>query len=241
MSLPDRPVADPQSDLLNRNSFAKTLCELIASFPTEESYRIGVYGSWGEGKTSVLRLLDHHLTELKAVTVWVPPWGAGNSTDLLARLLKGVADALDIKTSRWDRFSRAAKAAGDLSEASVEFDWKLRAANTVLQPCMNALSDHAGSRGADLLLQRVIQKLNNRPLVIMVDDLDRVRPEILPDFLLTIREITDLPGFHYVLALSPAVLSQGLKTQHPEWSQDEQEFLDKIVEYPFYLPSCGFR
>jgi hypothetical protein len=67
--------------------------------------------------------------------------------------------------------------------------------------------------------------------VVFVDDLDRVRPELLPDLLLNLREALNLPNVHYVLGVSPQVVEQGLSALHKGWD-NAGNFLEKIVEYP---------
>ncbi len=54
--------------------------------------------------------------------------------------------------------------------------------------------------------------------------------------LLNLREALDLPNLYYVIALSPEVVEEGLKRVHPGWDEPIK-FLEKIIEYPAYLPS----
>lgn len=69
----------------------------------------------------------------------------------------------------------------------------------------------------------------------VVDDVDRVRPELVPNLLLTLREGLDHPDYSYVMALSPEVVERGLKMVHEGWGEP-REFLEKIIELPKHLP-----
>src|SRR6266446_6961645 len=73
-ALPDRPIESPGQDLLGRTRFASGLAALIANAPPRSSLRIGIYGGWGEGKTSVLQLIKRDLEERNHVCVWLTPW-----------------------------------------------------------------------------------------------------------------------------------------------------------------------
>src|ERR1043165_6186909 len=57
------PISDAPTDIdcLNRLRFAKSMTDLIVHAPKGTSFRIGLYGSWGEGKTSVMRMMESNL------------------------------------------------------------------------------------------------------------------------------------------------------------------------------------
>ncbi len=55
----DAPIGDPDSDLLGMVSYATRLATLISS--VQPPFTIGIYGEWGSGKTSFVRLVRHFL------------------------------------------------------------------------------------------------------------------------------------------------------------------------------------
>ena len=57
----DQPVSDPSQDLYSREAFADGLAKSIISLPRDDCYVIGLHGPWGDGKTSVLRFVEHSL------------------------------------------------------------------------------------------------------------------------------------------------------------------------------------
>ena len=54
--LTDAPITSQSEDLLDRKKFVSDLYEQITHLPYNESFVFGLYGGWGEGKTSVLNL-----------------------------------------------------------------------------------------------------------------------------------------------------------------------------------------
>lgn len=56
-SLSDEPIQFVEQDLLGREKFIDNLYKEIINLPFSESFVFGVYGSWGEGKTSSINLL----------------------------------------------------------------------------------------------------------------------------------------------------------------------------------------
>jgi len=60
------------------------LVEMIRSVQAEGSFTIGIFGQWGQGKTSMLRQIERQLNEVEKtvekdvgediLTVWFNPW-----------------------------------------------------------------------------------------------------------------------------------------------------------------------
>jgi len=73
----DVPVSTTDDDLLNRGPFVRGIAHIARDCPGDWSVRIGVYGSWGTGKTSVLKLVENML-EPEVPVVWFNPWGHAN-------------------------------------------------------------------------------------------------------------------------------------------------------------------
>ena len=209
----------------------------MLSFPRETSHRFGVYGEWGSGKTSVLELLGQYLDDEGHVTVWLLPWALGSQDAVLQRLLSELAEKLGIRQKRLWELSRAAELGASATKIAEGIDLRItlamRAARPVLDKVAKGLKLHRGQE----LLKEIDRRLGEKRVVVIVDDLDRTPPAVIPEILLTLRETMSLPGVHYLLALSPDIVKKGLLKAYPEWSEDPQDFLDKIVEYPFLLPT----
>ena len=58
----DSPQSSESGDDLERWRFAAEIVEVIHGTPAEWSTRIGVFGKWGEGKSTVLRFMSEMLT-----------------------------------------------------------------------------------------------------------------------------------------------------------------------------------
>ena len=87
MSLTDDPIRKAVDDLFGRTALAENLADLLLSFPADSSYRLGIYGEWGSGKTSVLQLVENKLRAEGHAVVWLLPWALGSSDAVLDRLL----------------------------------------------------------------------------------------------------------------------------------------------------------
>lgn len=77
-------------------------------------------------------------------------------------------------------------------------------------------------------------------LVIFIDDLDRVSPAAAVEILDVIKNIFDVPGCVFVLAIDYDVVVKGLEAKlGPRTGKNTHEFrqyLDKIIQVPFTMP-----
>lgn len=57
----DEPLTDPEGDLLGMDQHAKALAAYIKQ-DRKLPYTVGIFGQWGEGKTTMVNFLKYHLT-----------------------------------------------------------------------------------------------------------------------------------------------------------------------------------
>ena len=235
-NLTDEPIDRFQDDLLDRADYASGLIRIIDEWPRPGSVRIGVYGDWGEGKSSVLRLMEKELHAKRYRTTWVLPWVAVTTEELRSQLLGQVARALGLRNRWWlEAAGWVGARVAQLRGAPAGPDWKTRVADAAFGDIVDSGTTGVGVSGQRNLFRRVQAALRKQALVVFVDDLDRTKSDLLPQFLMALRDALDFPNLFYVVAVSPKILEQGLASQHAGWSEPHK-FLEKVIEYPTFLP-----
>jgi predicted KAP-like P-loop ATPase len=78
----DEPISSRSDDLLNRRRFVTQLSRAILSWNTNEPLVVGIYAGWGDGKTSVLNLLNEELSGKASVMVF-DPWYFNSQEELV--------------------------------------------------------------------------------------------------------------------------------------------------------------
>lgn len=74
-SLSDEPISSDKQDLLGRGKFIEDLYKEITNLPFSDSFVFGLYGSWGEGKSSVINLLRNKVEKnIDFLIVNYDPW-----------------------------------------------------------------------------------------------------------------------------------------------------------------------
>jgi len=94
--LSDQPADE---DRLNFDPYAKTLADIIADPDTDTPLTIGVFGTWGRGKTSLMRMVHRRLqatveTEFPVRAVWFNAWLYSREEALWRALIARVLEAV---------------------------------------------------------------------------------------------------------------------------------------------------
>ena len=102
MISPDLPIMKSSEDKLNRESFAKSLANVIlqSAFPT--SFTVGLYGAWGSGKTSLLNMVIEQIerSSTDVVILRFNPWLCSDPKQLITQFFKQLASAIKMKNLR---------------------------------------------------------------------------------------------------------------------------------------------
>jgi len=91
--LNDTPIASIQHDALDFSPYAQALADIIMSGSTPLT--IGVFGTWGSGKTSLMRMVKEQAEEQGAVVGWFDAWKYDKEETLWRAFLLSVLFSLE--------------------------------------------------------------------------------------------------------------------------------------------------
>ena len=223
----DRPIKSSREDRFGRSEFAKRIASVIADRSDASSIVVGVYGPWGEGKTSVLNMVIEELERLSnSVAVRFNPWRFRDETQLLDNFFSVLAEKLDARL----------KTRGEsLSETFKRYSGLLAAI-----PYVKEVANAVGSLPtADLeelkgRLEKVLGEAGTR-IVVVMDDIDRLDKEEIQAVFKLVKLSADFPNTAYVLAFDEQMVSAALAEKYGSFEAG-RSFLEKIVQVPLRLP-----
>lgn len=230
------PIKSKDEDFFDRWRLASEIWSLISNAPADWSVRIGVYGKWGEGKTSVLYFLQELAKKDNHVVVWFNPWAIQDRDTLWASfagtVISALADAgIKVKGEKLLKAKQFARKAVDPIKKASEFHAYSKA---IVGGALSVLSRFLAIDSKTF--QSIKDGLGNRRLIVLVDDLDRSSQKLLPELLLSLREVLDLPRMVFVLAFDVEIVANALAHEYTAWGRGE-EFLEKIIDFPIILPT----
>jgi predicted KAP-like P-loop ATPase len=99
----DRPVEGRTQDKLDRARFAEALARQLVDAPVEAGFVVGLLGSWGSGKTSILNMVEEALTDehKNTVVLHFNPWLFSDTEQLVARFFEELAAQLLEEPDDW--------------------------------------------------------------------------------------------------------------------------------------------
>lgn len=236
---------------LGFGDYAVSIAELITRSRAE--FAVGIFGSWGSGKTTLMRAVRAQLTGDDVVTVWFNAWRYERDPHLIIPLLDVLREVLQGSSSPWardaavsvGRAGRALLAGVKLSVDAIpglriELDPDKVMAEIRKSNGKGPLSFyHAGFT----LLQQSIASISAggaRRVVIFVDDLDRCLPETALELLESMKLLFGVPGCVFVAALDQKIVNKAIAIKYGVGSEvSGEEYIKKIFQVPFTVPQPG--
>lgn len=235
----DQPICSKSDDRFNRWAFAKRIADTLAGRKDEASIVIGLYGPWGDGKTSTLRLMEVALQDhARTVVVRFNPWHFQSEEQLLSGFFATLAQVLgkSLPTMK-EKIGKIFKDYGSLlSLASISV-------GSVIQvtpgDAVKGLGESLSTVELDELRARIENILaeGGKRVVILIDDIDRLdRTETQAIFKL-VKLSASFNHTSYVLALDDGIVAAAIGEKYGQGGFEAgRAFLEKIIQVPLHLP-----
>ncbi|MDO7267092.1 KAP family P-loop NTPase fold protein [Shouchella clausii] len=231
----DAPIIDPSLDMFNRLPFAQRISNVIAKRIDPSSIVIGIYGAWGEGKTSVLNFIEKELQdEREVVCLKFNPWRFGNEDEMLINFFNDLAKAID-KNLQTEK-----EKIGDFFEKYVKLPATLLGKTEIADGVISIFSK-ADVEELRVRIEKLLEQEKKR-IVILVDDIDRLEKKEIHAVFRLVKLTADIKYTAYVLAFDKYVVSSALQERYGSDNDGTgNSFLEKIIQVPLHLPQIDFQ
>lgn len=235
----DHPITGKAEDRFNRASFSTRIAETIATRVDPTSIVIGIFGPWGDGKTSVLEMMQETFRSYpNTIVVRFNPWHFQSEDLLLRGFFATVADSLGQSLpSMKEKAGDLLKSYGSLlSFASLTVGGMVQ---VTPGEAAKGMGEAMSNVGLDELRKRIESMLEeaNKRLVILIDDIDRLDREETHAIFKLVKLSASFRHTSYVLAFDDLVVSAALGERYGDGgSAAGRAFLEKIIQVPLHLP-----
>ena len=237
MNWADDPIQTREQDSLERGSFVAKVVDLIEEAKSEESSIVfGLVGPWGCGKTSIINLVERQLDDSWKVCHF-SPWATSDIAGLLSEFFAVLGSALPNNT----KGKKAKKAIGMCARMALPLLSAVPYVGTATRDTIEGIVKHLGQEKPWIeRFDNVTRQFRDLeiPILIVVDDVDRLHAEELTTLLKAVRLLGRFPGVHYLLAYDEGTITELIESSAIAGKDNERAhtFLEKIIQYPLEIP-----
>ena len=247
----DIPEGNPfKNDLLGREEPAEILTHLLGSL--EGPCVLAIDAMWGNGKTTFLRMWAQHLRNQKFPVVEFNAWETDYAGDpfvaLSSELTKGLREYEGTDKGLTEKITNAATEVlrrvnpGLVQSAIAGIPIPL-VAPALAFLAKKRLSGYQAAQKSVKAFRDVLQDMvdtlsksrENRPLIVVIDELDRCRPSYSVELLETAKHLFAVNNLVFVLAVNRAELAHAIKALYGS-GFDAEGYLRRFFDMDFVLP-----
>lgn len=241
LTVSDDPIELEDADRLGRAPFVEQLAAILsAASRTGISSVFGLVGPWGSGKSSVLQLLSRRLEQ--SLEPWrvveFNPWAYPDETSMQLGFFGELRSALPDT----GKTAKARNALGNLSTTLAPVAGVLGGlagvdGNTLFSSVGKLLLGDVSASKAFSAAEVALQQTTS-PILMIIDDLDRLDPQELVLVAKLVRLVGRLPNVYYLLSYDEGTLLDVLsRTPLVGGKQSRaKDYLEKIIQMRFDLP-----
>lgn len=238
-SLPlDHPITSSTQDVLGRAVVARDFARAVRELDASQGVVVGVLGAWGHGKSSFVNLMREEFAQAPELpVVEFNPWVFSGDQQLTDVFFREIAAELRLKdVSKFgviaeglDKYGDVLSPLGIIPWFGSWFDRAFKATKTAAA----WWSDR--KKGSRTFRDKVSDalKLLEQPIVVVIDDIDRLTTPEIRDIFKLVRLTASFPNVIYVLAFDRRRVEQALS----EDGVPGRAYLEKILQLSFDVPT----
>lgn len=249
-------------DCLGFSSYVESLADVCLE-PEIAPLTVGIFGSWGSGKTSLMQMLRAQIDARAVgaagsgnpacVTLWFNAWRYEGREEIQSALIHAILRELtkgrtlleDVKAT----FERLKKGASVLKLAKT-----ITKSALTLSPDFEGLLDSFKDESEKIAetmeqfeqdFENLLKSVAVSRIVVFIDDLDRCSSEKVVEAFETIKLFLNTPETTFVIGADAPKIEQAIGTVYhvaegtrPTFARD---YLEKIVQLPFSIPEQRSR
>lgn len=233
-------------DALDFAPYVETIVDVCRTASTPIT--IGVFGTWGSGKTSLMRMVKKELPR-NFITAWFDAWKYDKEKLLWRAFLSTSLNAIrallltkNQPTDELDYLETLLYQSIDVNienlSGSAEKESFLRNLSKIKIEQVRFLEQYQ-----EKFRQLVEGYVYPNRLVIFVDNLDRCLPEKAVEILESIKVFIGVPNCVFILAFDPNVIARGIELRYKDfgvssgdYTIDSSRYLENIIQVPFQIP-----
>lgn len=231
----DNPITKLEEDALGRIKPASSFAKQLLALDPSEGVVVGVLGPWGSGKTSFVNLSQAFLKESGVTVLEFNPWMFSGADQLVQFFFIELAAQLKLRPS----LAEIGELVEDYGDTFSGLGWlpvigpwieRGRVVTDILAKILQRKKE--GVRASQNKLREALKKID-KPIVVVLDDIDRLSTPEVRDVFKLVRLTANFPNIVYLLAFDRYRVEQALGEQ----GIPGRDYLEKILQIGIDLPA----
>lgn len=239
---------------LDREKYAETLKTIINTY--QKGFVLAINGKWGTGKTTFVEMWKAYLELDQFHTLYFNAWENDFISDPLVGLL-GELKGISLKTKVTTTFTSVLNAFGKITIKAAPSIFKGILKGSIGKEVVDIISDFI-EEGSTLLSKEidnyesqkksleffqnelknfVDEACDKKPLIFIIDELDRCNPHYAVKTLERIKHLFNIPNIVFVLSIDKEQLSNSIRGYYGSDLIDANEYLKRFIDIEYILPT----
>jgi len=238
---------------LNRKPYAEILTNIVESY--SDSFVLAIDNEWGTGKTTFLKMWSQELKNRGFRTLYFNAWENDFENDVLVALISELQDLKDKGSERI--FNQLVKQAAPLTkrllQGLVKTQIEKYAGNEFAEDTIQLSRDDftkylkgqikgyndrkKAIQSFKYSLEKFVNQSNEgKPLIFIIDELDRCRPNYSVEVLEQIKQLFAVNGIVFVLSIDKIQLCHAIRGVYGNENIDAEEYLRRFIDIEYSIP-----
>ncbi|CCH01949.1 Phage T7 exclusion protein [Fibrella aestuarina BUZ 2] len=257
----DKPVDSSSEDAFQRYGFAKRIAETIVTRKDANSIVFGIFGAWGEGKTSVINFIYNEISNADGdcIQITFNPWRFTDEAALLISFFNKLASelkkhisyetAIAISQKSWVKrtYEKITKPEDQPLKTASENIGELiqKYGKTVsifgVGDAAETIGKAIANTDLDVLKERIEKLLaeNKKRIIIYIDDIDRLEKSEIHSIFRLVKLTGNFLYTTYVLSFDQDMVASAIGERFGSGDKRAGEnFIEKIIQVPLNIPKA---
>ncbi len=237
---------------LDRKKYAEVLTDIVSGYA--DGFVLAINNPWGEGKTTFVRMWQQYLENEEFKTLYFNAWENDFENDVLVALISELGE---IENKPIATFNNVLDKAVGLTTKVLPKVAKHLVKKAIGNEAAEDIIEGAFEYGAEELKEQInnytkrkksIQDFKDnlevfvneagegKPIVFIIDELDRCRPNYAVQVLEQIKHLFTVPGIVFVLSIDKVQLGHAVRGVYGNVNIDADEYLRRFIDLEYSIP-----
>ena len=239
---------------LKREPYANVLTDIVTGFA--DGFVLAINNEWGTGKTTFVKMWKQQLEDQQFKTIYFNAWENDFDNNPLVAIMSELENLINDNNKELYRsvVQKGAKLIKNVAPAIlkavankyIDSEVILSAIQSTTKATTEIFEEEIKeytSKKKSIVefrkeLEKFVRKINDsKPLVFIIDELDRCRPNYSVEVLEQVKHLFSVPGIVFVLSFDKKHLGSAIKGFYGSENIDSDEYLKRFIDLEYSIPA----